>query len=338
LNTIPPWPVGAIGRDGTYTRRRGRYTGATALPDEQWEPEVVMDGFLNDGLWFRVSTAGPVGAEAIILLHGFPSDRTAWDAVAPHLATAGYRVLAPDQRGYSPGARPGRRRDYRLDRLTGDVLALADHAGAGRFHVVGHDWGAVVAYDVASQYPDRVRTLTALSAPHPQAWRRSLARSTQAARSAYMAFFQVPWIPERLLAAGSGALLRRALERAGLAPEPARRYAARATERGGLTGPLHWYRAAVLGPHRVGVVRTPTVLVWGERDRFLTRDAMELSRDQMRGPFRSQVWSGVSHWIPEEQPRRLARLILDHVRSGEIGGGAAHARWSGGVPGQHGVW
>src|SRR5829696_8273650 len=105
-----------------------------------------MDSYHHDGLRFDVSDAGPVGGRAVVLLHGFPNDRTAWDAVIPELVANGCRVLAPDQRGYSPGARPRHRRDYRLSRLVGDVIALADQAGVERFDVVGHDWGAVVAY------------------------------------------------------------------------------------------------------------------------------------------------------------------------------------------------
>jgi pimeloyl-ACP methyl ester carboxylesterase len=274
-----------------------------------------MDTFGNDGLRFDVSTAGPKAGETIILLHGFPNDRTTWNSLIPALAAAGHRVLAPDQRGYSPGARPRRRRDYRLNHLTSDVLALADEAGVHRFHLVGHDWGALVAYDLASQHPDRVRTLTALSAPHPGAWRQSLFRSGQGLRSAYMIFFQMPLLPERLLGAWSGARLRRALTRTGLDADSAQRYADRAC-RYGLTGPLNWYRAAVLGPHRIGTVRVPTVLVCGDRDPFISREAVDLCRRWMVGSFRSEMWRGVSHWIAEEQPQRLTELILAHTRAG----------------------
>ena len=114
-------------------------------------------------------------------MHGFPEDRQCWQALAAELVDAGYRTLAPDQRGYSPGARPPGRRAYTLDRLAGDVLALADAAGADRFDLVGHDWGAAVAWHLAGRHPDRVRSLTALSVPHPRAIVEALGRSTQAA-------------------------------------------------------------------------------------------------------------------------------------------------------------
>jgi len=274
-----------------------------------------MDSFDNDGLRFDVSDAGPADGRPVVLLHGFPNDRTAWDAVTPGLVATGCRVLAPDQRGYSPGARPSRRRDYRMSRLAGDVLALADRAGVDRFDVVGHDWGGVVAHHLAANHPHRVRTVTAVSAPHPGAWLRSLARSTQALRSTYMVFFQLPTLPERLLGAGSGARLRRMLVRTGLAADHARRYAARAARPGGLTGPLNWYRAAPLEPLRARPVPVPTLLVHGGRDRFITSTAAELSRRWVSGPCRLETLDGVSHWIPEQEPATLTALVTTHMQA-----------------------
>jgi pimeloyl-ACP methyl ester carboxylesterase len=272
-----------------------------------------MDSFRNDGMRFDVSDTGPVDGRAVILLHGFPNDRTAWDAVAAELAAAGCRVLAPDQRGYSPGARPRRRRDYRLSRLAGDVLALADQAGADRFDLVGHDWGAAVAYELAGRQPHRVRSVTALSVPHPGAWLRSLVQSRQAVRSAYMAFFQLPFLPERLLGGRSAQRLRAMLVRTGLDPRHADRYAIRAARPGGLTGPLNWYRAI---PFNAGPARpTPvsTLLVWSDGDRFVTRTAAGLCGRWVRGPYRFEVLPGLSHWLPDEAPARVSALILEHL-------------------------
>ncbi|MEJ7585388.1 MAG: alpha/beta fold hydrolase, partial [Acidimicrobiales bacterium] len=129
-----------------------------------------MKTFTNDGLTFEVSDRGPEDGPVVILLHGFPQTAECWAGVAPRLADAGLRVLAPNQRGYSPQARPTGRRAYLLNLLMGDVLALADSAGAERFHLVGHDWGAVVAWSVAAEHPERVASLTTLSVPHPRAF------------------------------------------------------------------------------------------------------------------------------------------------------------------------
>lgn len=254
-----------------------------------------------------MSDDGPADGRAVFLLHGFPNDRTAWTGVTPGLVAAGCRVLAPDQRGYSPGARPGRRRDYRLSLLAGDILTLADGAGVDRFDVVGHDWGAVVALHLGAHHPHRVRTVTAVSAPHPAAFARSVVRSSQAVRSAYMAFFQLPVLPERML----GARLYRALVGSGLDAAHAERYAA--ARAGALTGPLNWYRAAPLERLPSRPVPVPTLFVHGGADRFITSTAMELSRRWVTGPCRLETLDGVSHWIPEREPARLTALVTGHL-------------------------
>src|SRR5215217_5260440 len=173
-----------------------------------------MDSFRRDGLTFDVLDAGPSDGEPVVLLHGFPQDATSWNGVAPALHQHGLRTLAPDQRGYSPMARPRGRGHYTLRETTRDVLALLDAAGLESAHVVGHDWGAGVGWALAAWHPERVRTLTVLSVPHPGAMAK--ATSDQALRSAYMAAFQVPVLPEQALLAGGGAALRRMLRRSGL--------------------------------------------------------------------------------------------------------------------------
>jgi len=282
-----------------------------------------METFHHDGMRFDVTDAGPPDGRVVLVLHGFPQDRSAWAGVTPRLAAAGHRVLAPDQRGYSPGAVAPRRRDYRMRRLAADVLALADQAGADTFDVVGHDWGAAVAWHLAARHPDRVRTVTALSVPHPRAWAQSVLRSAQALRSTYMAFFQLPRLPERALSAGAGARLRRSLVRDGLGPEYAGRYAARAARPGNLTGPLNWYRAIPfdLG-QRTPTVAVPALMLWSDGDRFLSRTGAELSARWCTGPFRLEVLEGVSHWIPETAPERTAALILEHLESVPAGAGS----------------
>lgn len=164
--------------------------------------------FDHDGLSFEVIDTGPLDGPVIIALHGFPQRGSCWAGVTPLLAAAGYRVLAPDQRGYSPGARPGAIEAYRMDRLGGDVLALADAAGARSVHVLGHDWGGAVAWYLGSRHADRVRTLSVASTPHPRAMITAM-RGSQALRSYYMALFQIPKLPELLLRVRDGALLRR---------------------------------------------------------------------------------------------------------------------------------
>src|ERR1700722_15183166 len=202
-----------------------------------------MERFSNATFSFEVSDTGPAGAVesrgAVILLHGFPQDRRCWESVAPVLAGEGYRVLAPDLRGYSPGASPAARSAYRNSELAADVLALADAAGAQRFHLAGHDWGAVLAWYVAGRHPERVASLAALSVPHPQAFITAMASSSQALRSWYMAAWQLPWLPERMLGRRGGQAFRDTLVRTGLDPASADRYAARTRDPAVLRGPLN---------------------------------------------------------------------------------------------------
>ena len=276
-----------------------------------------MECFGNAAFSFEVtdtpSAAGGGGGQVAVLLHGFPEDRHSWDGVAPALAAAGYRVLAPDQRGYSPGARPAARSAYTLSQLAGDVLALADAAGAERFHLVGHDWGGALAWYVADHYPGRLISLASLSVPHPQAFSRALASSNQAARSWYVAAFQLPALPELALSRRGGEAMRAALLRTGLDPGSAARYAARAADPAALRGPLNWYRAIPLGlRERTGRIEVPTLFMWSDGDRFVSRAAAELCGRYVSGPYRFEVLEGASHWLPEEVPERVAALLVAH--------------------------
>lgn len=275
-----------------------------------------MDSFQRDGLTFDVFDSGPADGEPVVLLHGFPQDRTAWNGVAPLLQKHGLRTLAPDQRGYSPMARPRGRSAYRLRETTADVLALLDAAGLESAHVVGHDWGGIVGWALGAWHPDRVRTLTAISVPHPAAMARALVTSDQGLRSYYMALFQLPLLPERLLRAGDGATLRRMLHHGGLPDESVARYAARMREPGALSAALGWYRALPWsGRDPVGKVRVPTLHLWSTGDAFLGRAATEATGRFVDAPYRLEVLDHVSHWIPELAPERVADLVADHVRT-----------------------
>jgi pimeloyl-ACP methyl ester carboxylesterase len=277
-----------------------------------------MDSFRREdrgaSLRFDVTDAGPPGGEPVLLLHGFPQDRSCWDGLAPVLHGAGYRTLAPDQRGYSPGARPPGRLAYRRPELVGDVTALLDAAGLESAHVVGHDWGAVVGWALASDHPGRVRTLTALSVPHPVAYVRAMRTGRQARRSAYIAFFQLPVAPEGMLLADRGARLRQLLLRSGLPLAEAERYVRRMREPGALSAALAWYRALPWSlPPGVGRITVPTLHVWGSGDVAIDRVGAERTGDLVDGPYRFEILEGAGHWLPETAADRLAPVILDHL-------------------------
>jgi pimeloyl-ACP methyl ester carboxylesterase len=275
-----------------------------------------VDSFRRDGLTFDVRDAGPADGEPVVLLHGFPQDASAWDRVVPVLHGAGLRTLAPDQRGYSPMARPRGRAAYRLRELVDDVLALLDTAGLEHAHVVGHDWGGGVGWALAAWHPDRVRTLTALSTPHPGAVAKAMVTSDQALRSTYMAAFQVPFLPEQMLLAGGGAPLRRMLRQSGLPDHAAEHYVTRMLEPGALTAALGWYRALPWqAGEPIGRVTVPTLHVWSTGDRFLGRAATEDTGRFCGQDYRLEVLEDVPHWIPELAAERVGELVVAHVRN-----------------------
>lgn len=274
-----------------------------------------MDQFEYDDLVSDVTDAGPTDGEVAILLHGFPETRASWDRVVPQLTAAGYRVLAPDQRGYSPRARPQGRRAYALRRLARDVLALADAAGAERFHLVGHDWGGAVAWAVAAWHPERLFTVTSLATPHGRALLRSFVSSDQALRSWYMLFFQLPWLPELSVSLAKPSL-RKSLCESGLPDTYVDLYLSALTQPGAATAALNWYRALVFTPPRsVGSVRVPAMYLYGTGDVALGRAAADLTARYVRGPYRYEVLEGTSHWIPEEVPNLVAQRVIEHARA-----------------------
>lgn len=269
-------------------------------------------------LTFDALVDGSPGGEPVLLLHGFPECSWAWRHVQPALAAAGYHVLAPDQRGYSPRARPTEPSEYAMPTLVADALSFADHQGWDTFHLVGHDWGGAVAWHVAGRHPERLRTLSVVSTPHPVAFQAAKDAGPQpdgddqTARSAYIQFFREPGAEELFLAEG-GAAFRMALDAAGLDRASIDHYLARLTSTEAVTGLLNWYRGAdITDADGMGPITTPTLYVWSTGDTALGRTAAVGTEDHVTGPYRFEVLDDVSHWIPEAAPKRLTDLLLRH--------------------------
>ena len=275
------------------------------------EIEIPVGDLVFDGL-----AAGPDDGELVILLHGFPETSWSWRHQLPVLAEAGYRVLAPDQRGYSPRARPEGVEHYRVEHLVADVLAIADWVGGHQFHLVGHDWGAGIAWQMAGRYPQRLRTLTALSVPHPMAFSRALRGedgSDQAQRSSYMDLFRTEGFEDQMLA-DDAQVLRNVYAASGMAEGDAQRYLDVLTQPGALRAALNWYRAMdVASVSGLGPITVPTLFVWSTNDTALGREGAERTAEHVDGPYRFEVLEGVSHWIAEEAPDRLNELLLTHL-------------------------
>ena len=273
----------------------------------------------HDGLTFDVLDEGPRDGKPVVLLHGFPERSSTWRLVSPLLHQAGLRTIALDQRGYSPGARPRRRRDYRMHHLVGDVVALIDQVGEP-VHLVGHDWGAAVGWAVTMRRPDLVRSWTAVSVPHPAAFARAMKTKSQRRRSRYMAFFNVPLLPE-LSARSAGGRFDQSMLKAGMTPDDVARFRREIVEYGALPHALGWYRALpLLKPgstdHKTTV---PTTYLWSDRDIAITRGGAEATRDWVDAPYQFLELSGVSHWIPTQAPDDCAAAIIERVLASEVG-------------------
>jgi pimeloyl-ACP methyl ester carboxylesterase len=281
-------------------------------------PGEVMQVDVGD-YTFDVRAEGPADGDPILLLHGFPETSLSWTAVMPLLATAGLRCYAPDQLGYSPGARPDEPEAYsapNLAQVTADLMTALD---LDRAHVVGHDWGANVAWTLAAWHPDRVRTLTAVSVPHPGAYTLAYrADPEQKERSAYIRLFWQEGKAEEVLLADGARRLRRMLgteAETGVPAEAVDHYVSVLSAPGALTAALNWYRQMGSGP-RLEPVAVPTTYVWSDGDVAIGRTAAEACEQFVTGPYRFVELHGVTHWIPEQAPGQLATEILAQIRAG----------------------
>ncbi|MFF5307997.1 alpha/beta fold hydrolase [Streptomyces massasporeus] len=263
---------------------------------------------------FDAIAAGPARGRPVLLLHGFPQTGVVWRRQIEALAAHGHRVVAPDQRGYSPGARPQRPEDYRISHLVDDVVAITEELGWATFDLVGHDWGGAVAWWTADAHPGRVRTLTVVSTPHPGALATTLRTDEdQRSRSHYMIDWrETPTTEERMLADDAQEL--RDFYAGKVPQDSADAYVRRLSQPGALTAALNWYRAG-RPDGAIGVIDVPTLYVWSTDDSAFGPAAAQETERWVKGPYRFEILQGVSHWIPEEAPEPLSHLLLDHLRA-----------------------
>jgi pimeloyl-ACP methyl ester carboxylesterase len=282
---------------------------------------VTVDGGVR--LHYVEAGEGPL----VVLLHGFPEFWWTWRHQIPALTAAGFRVVALDMRGYAQSDAPPSWRDYRLETLAGDIAGvvaqLSDpEVDGGRAHVVGHDWGAAVAWAVATLHPDRVRRLAILNVPHPETMLRTLRRSPrQLLRSWYMFFFQIPWLPERLARAAGRRMFERlyaeARPGAYTAEDISRSVDALLRTPGGLKGPIDYYRAALRqSPRRAQAQFKPipaeVLVIWGEKDIHLGSEMAD--SDPVLVPHVRVVrLPDASHWVQHDEPARVSTLLTEHL-------------------------
>jgi pimeloyl-ACP methyl ester carboxylesterase len=299
-----------------------------AVPEPEHDAWTHHDAIVN-GIRLHYVEAGE--GPLVVLLHGFPSFWRSWRHQIPALAAAGFRVVAPDMRGYNASEKPPGVRSYGMEALTADVAGLIRHAGVERASVVGHDWGGAISWYMPMRYPDLVDKLIVLNAPHPAAWAREIRRPAQLGRALYQFFFQVPWLPEAILRARNYAAIRRGLRRAPVRPgafgeEEIRRYVAAIGQPGALTAALNYYRAAfrqALRRGRQGMlaelrrIDAPTLLIWGEQDPVLTVELTE-GLETWVPSIRVERLPHASHFVhidrPDEVNAKMLAFLSDGVR------------------------
>jgi pimeloyl-ACP methyl ester carboxylesterase len=278
---------------------------------------------LEDGVRLHYVEAGAAGAPLVVLLHGFPQFWYQWRFQIPALVGAGFRVVAPDMRGYNLSDKPGRVLDYRVELLARDVEGLIEACGEESAVVVGHDWGGIVAWFAAMLHPERVRKLAILNVPHPARFLGGLLMPKQLVRSSYVFFFQVPRLPEETVRAGDFASLRYVLQkdpvrRGAFAAEDIELYAEALARPGALTAAINYYRALLrrnplATRAMIRKVEAPTLVIWGEKDRFLSRELAE--PDRLWVPdCRVERLPHASHWVAEDRPDEVNALLLGFLR------------------------
>lgn len=274
---------------------------------------VTID--IRSGLAFTADVAGSEQGTLVLLLHGFPESRHSWRAALPELAKAGYRAVAPDQRGYSPGARPDPAdlSNYSFDKLVQDAIDIADASGAAgkRFHLVGHDWGGQVSWGVAHAHPERLASLTILSRPHPLSFRRALQDDPdQKHRSRHHGKFLEPDTADKLLADHAKAM------REGLFGQSKEQVAQHLTilgNRPALESALAWYRANKGLSGDFGMTKVPTLYIWGDADATVGPHAAHGTKDFVGASYAMEVLPGVGHFVMDQAAARATDLMLAHI-------------------------
>jgi len=286
--------------------------------------ERVIREIKANKMVFRCAAAGQnnLAGEPLMLLHGFPETSGMWANLMAQLADEGYRCFAPDQRGYSPGARPDSVEAYTYDELASDVVSLADAVGFQRFHLVGHDWGSIVGWAILQTYPDRIQSWTAMSVPHVDAFRSAIADDPdQQQRSQYLSLFMSVGQAEEVLAGNDFAGLRAAWS--SIPDNQVKDYLTVFSQPGALTAALNWYRAnaRLVDPgdrgDKFGPVSHPTLLLWGDHDIAIGRASVERTAPYMRGPYRL-IELKAGHWLAQEEPQRVHDEILEHLRANRM--------------------
>ncbi len=293
-------------------------------PDTDGEHTFAFQQVSANQLSFRVAAAGS-GDRLMLCLHGFPESAISWRHQIAPLARAGYRVWAPDLRGYAGTTRPTGLDTYRIETLLEDVTALIDASKAQRIILVGHDWGGIIAWYYVMRRPTRVEALVVLNAPHPACFEREVRRWRQLRRSLYMVMCQVPWLPEAVLAAGHARAIgtifeRMRVHREHVPDDIVRLYRRQACEPGALTAMLNYYRAAVRGggaarQRKLGypTIDVPTLVIWGLQDQALVQQNLD-ALDDFVTDLTIVKMDRAGHFVHQDEPHRATHEIVSWLQ------------------------
>ncbi|EET81547.1 alpha/beta fold hydrolase [Acinetobacter radioresistens] len=273
-----------------------------------------LERYHRGELSFDLIDSGPLEGEAVVLLHGFPETAQCWDQVRVQLNAAGFRTFAPNQRGYSLDARPEGRQAYRMQELLQDLDLLIDQINQP-VHLVGHDWGAIVAWEYAMHYPKKLKNLVVLSVPHPGAFLRALLASDQLFKSYYIGLFQLPKLPELLFEKfpkiGLGLL-----KNSGMTKQQLEIFKTEMLEQGRLSYSLNWYRALPFNARfqRFDPVTIPTLFIGGTQDVAISDAGVKLNQRYVQAPYREVILEA-NHWLPVQQAAVVSQLILEQIQA-----------------------
>lgn len=272
----------------------------------------------TNGIHLHTALAGPVDGEPVFLLHGFPDAWFGWEAQIEALADAGFRVMAPDQRGYNLSDKPQGVANYKMNLLAMDILGLADALGVQRFHLAGHDFGALVAWNLAMHHPERLKRLVIANVPHPQVMGSYLrSHPRQMLKSWYALFFQIPGIPEQLVRAMNWQFLISAMPDNFTDGERAR-YRQAWSQPNAMTSMIHWYRANMRGMGKTALpqIQVPTLILWGKQDPHISYEMASLSVDRCE-EGRLITFEDATHWVLYDEPEATSKYLREHFSEAE---------------------
>ncbi len=281
--------------------------------------EITFDYVPTNGIKLHTAFSGPKNGKPVFLLHGFPDAWFGWESQIHALASVGFRVIVPDQRGYNLSDKPKGKAKYRMNIRTQDILGLADSLDLDRFYLAGHDFGAMVSWSIAMFSPERLQCLVIANVPHPLVMQQYIRKNlAQLRKSWYAFFFRIPKLPERFVRRKNWNRLMSAMAK-GLSEEERNRYRDAWAQENAITSMINWYRAVSIrssSQESTTSIRitVPTLILWGKQDPHISYEMAQLSEAVCEN-WRLITFEEASHWVHQDEPDRFNKLMIDHFKN-----------------------